>query len=1277
MRALLHPLAFHAAYSPIESIVTFFILGTLAYFHVLSAIKHSSFFAPTYPPTLRPAHILLRDGNWVGVGESKWNEATTMSKGTVIPVELQQIIFAQDPVPLYKTGVVSQDSAMLMQESLGNITDHLVLGFSSPSGSKYPSICHRPQNTSTSGTHCFTDATSWTAHSSILTLSFAPGSSEAFINGVKGHALFASDAFGVKYHVEGHQVETIGEMRSGKWVAYAARALVIRFWDLAKKADSLDIVLILAGYILMHTTFIRLFLASRALGSNFWLTTGIISSSILAFMLALPISRYVDIPLDPISMTEALPFLVCMVGFDKPMRLARAVFSHPHLTTPVKDGKWRGQMKPAGELILEAFDRVGNVILRDYALEVAVLVIGANSRVGGLKEFCALAAMCLTVDCILLGTFYVSILSVMVEVRRIQQFRAQIMARSRTSTTTSTDSSKTITGNLIHTPPPSSTGIRKRISSVLLGAKGSMLTSSPSVTNLRVLPSQDKVFKQENPVARLKLLLIVSFMTLHILNLCTTLTPATALARYNTQTSIRSLNALGDSAPGVRKVDITNPSIANVLSSLAQVDVGTPVEIDTDTDLIVKISPPVYMRVVPPTPPVVDPTTTAESGQMIENFMSSWTRLVGDPVLSKWIVLVLAVSVALNGYLLKGIAASGGSSLRPQGVRFKSIGGGKREQQKQEEEATLMETQRPAALVSKEPVVVIDSPERSSPPLTEPPHSPHMVAPIAIPATPSRASFMLERVDEKLRQQAVAAHERGDSSPSYSDSSLIKETSNDAPTRSLEECIDIFENGPRPVSVSLSMLNDEEVILLAQNGKIAAYALEKVLGDLERAVFIRRALISRASSTQTLEHSDVPMAHYDYSRVLGACCENVIGYMPIPLGIAGPLKIDGQLYPIPMATAEGTLVASTSRGCKALNAGGGVTTVVTNDGMTRGPAIDFPSITVAAAAKKWIESDDGYNVLKEAFESTSRFAKLQKLKTAMAGRTLYVRFTTTTGDAMGMNMISKGTEKALEVMSKLFPDMVVLALSGNYCTDKKPAAINWIEGRGKSVVAEAVVPGRVVKSVLKTTVEALCNLNVKKNLIGSAMAGSIGGFNAHAANILTAIFLATGQDPAQNVESSNCMTLMEPTNDGEDLLMTISMPSIEVGTIGGGTVLAPQQAVLDMLGFKGAHPIHPGHNSQMLARLICACVMAGELSLMSALAAGHLVRAHLVHNRSQTNTPATSRPVTPGLPSAIPVGATFLGPPVIHRGLKALSTSSSTASLPPYTRESNSRTLYT
>jgi hydroxymethylglutaryl-CoA reductase (NADPH) len=299
--------------------------------------------------------------------------------------------------------------------------------------------------------------------------------------------------------------------------------------------------------------------------------------------------------------------------------------------------------------------------------------------------------------------------------------------------------------------------------------------------------------------------------------------------------------------------------------------------------------------------------------------------------------------------------------------------------------------------------------------------------------------------------------------------------------------------------------------------------------------------------------------------------------------------------------------------------------------MTRGPAIDFPSAMQAGKAKAWIDSDEGHKVLREAFESTSRFAKLKSLKTGIAGRTLYVRFATTTGDAMGMNMISKGTEKALEAMQKRFPEMVILALSGNYCTDKKPAAINWIEGRGKSVVAEAVIPGLVVKTVLKTTVRDLCNLNVKKNLMGSAMAGSIGGFNAHAANILTAIFLATGQDPAQNVESSMCMTLVEPTGlNSEDLLVSVTMPCIEVGTVGGGTVLAPQQGVLEMLGVRGAHPQQPGQNAQALARIIASAVLAGELSLLSALAAGHLIKAHMAHNRSQANTPAASVPVTPG-----------------------------------------------
>ncbi|KAE9385404.1 hypothetical protein BT96DRAFT_1007073 [Gymnopus androsaceus JB14] len=442
----------------------------------------------------------------------------------------------------------------------------------------------------------------------------------------------------------------------------------------------------------------------------------------------------------------------------------------------------------------------------------------------------------------------------------------------------------------------------------------------------------------------------------------------------------------------------------------------------------------------------------------------------------------------------------------------------------------------------------------------------------------------------------------------------------DLDVRPLEKLTPIYDNGPRPTSLTLS-LNDEEVILLAQNDKIAA---------------VRRALISRASKMQTLEHS-----------------LNVVGYIPLPLDIAGPLKVDGHLFSIPIATAEGTLIASTSRGVKPLMQAEVLITVLTQDAMTRGPAIDFPSVVEAAKCKAWIESAEGYGVIKEAIESTSRFAKLRSLKYAMAGRTLFVRFATATGDAMGMNMISKGTEKALE-----------------------PAAINWIEGRGKSVVAEAVVPGKIVKSVLKTTVEALVNLNTKKNLVGSVMAGSIAGFNAHAANILTAVFLATGQDPAQNTRFDSYLrrlSLRSRMNNGQDLLITITMPSIEVGTVGGGTLLTPQQAILEMLGFKGAHPTHPGKNAQSLARMIAAAVMAGELSLMSALAAGHLVRAHLVHNRSQVGTPAVGTP-NPGamlgsgsvLGGGLGSGIKKLGQLSAGMTMSSLTPSASTGSLPPY-----------
>ncbi|CAM9751742.1 unnamed protein product [Ectocarpus sp. 6 AP-2014] len=276
----------------------------------------------------------------------------------------------------------------------------------------------------------------------------------------------------------------------------------------------------------------------------------------------------------------------------------------------------------------------------------------------------------------------------------------------------------------------------------------------------------------------------------------------------------------------------------------------------------------------------------------------------------------------------------------------------------------------------------------------------------------------------------------------------------------------------------------------------------------------------------------------------------------------------------------------------------------------------MPDAMAAADLKKWSEMPDNFEAIKAAFQTTTRFGKLQGLMSTVAGRNVYLRFNCFAGDAMGMNMVSKGVLAVVDLLQKEFPEMELVAISGNMCTDKKSAAINWVEGRGKSIVCEARIPGKHVEATLKTTVKAMVETNIQKNLVGSAMAGALGGFNAHASNIVTAVFLATGQDPAQNVESSTCITLMEEMDNG-DLLVSVNMPSIEVGTVGGGTSLPAQAACLDVVGCRGATqaPGRPGENAQQMAKVVAGATLAGELSLVAALASNQLVRAHMQHNR--------------------------------------------------------------
>eukprot|EP00127_Corallochytrium_limacisporum_P005790 Clim_evm8s211 gene=Clim_evmTU8s211 len=497
-----------------------------------------------------------------------------------------------------------------------------------------------------------------------------------------------------------------------------------------------------------------------------------------------------------------------------------------------------------------------------------------------------------------------------------------------------------------------------------------------------------------------------------------------------------------------------------------------------------------------------------------------------------------------------------------------------------------------------------------------------------------------------------------------------------------------------------------------RSGTLAPHALEAKVGaessTIGAAVSLRRewlaaqGVLPDADCLRGIPHSEEAETRPEpeiYARTKGQCCENVIGTMALPLGYAGPVTLNGRKYFLPMATTEGCLVASVSRGCKAISTstiGGinvGATAEITRRGMTRAPVLRFPDARACVMACRWLESAEGLVRCSALFRETTRHGRLVEIRCQPAGRLLFARFRAETGDAMGMNMISKGVEHVLLRLippkTKLSEDAStsasssrsssdceqstsllghpaltnaeILALSGNYCSDKKAAATNLVHGRGRSVVAEAIIPGAVVKKVLKTTTAAMCELAMAKNLVGSAVAGSLGGFNAHAANMVAALFIACGQDPAQVVASSQCFTLMEPTGlNGEDLRVSVTMPSVEVGVVGGGTNLPAQRACLRMLGCAtdqlhhdmhdallsasdsessnddfaqslaaSARPRNPGEAADSFAKIVAVSVMAGELSLMASLAAGSLVRSHMIHNRKPAAAPATAAAAAP------------------------------------------------
>ncbi|KAF2124391.1 hypothetical protein P153DRAFT_426439 [Dothidotthia symphoricarpi CBS 119687] len=917
------------------------------------------------------------------------------------------------------------------------------------------------------------------------------------------------------------------------------------FVDLLKNADTGDIAIMAMGYLAMHLTFVSLFLAMRRLGSNFWLFTAVLLQSAFAFLFALAVTVYLGVPINMILLSEGLPFLVVIIGFEKPIVLTKAVLSAA-LDARRSAEEHRGEPLTIQSAVQIAIKKTGFDIVRDYFFEILILVAGAMSGIqGGLRQFCFLGAWILLFDAIMLLTFYTSILTIKLEINRIKRHVALRRALE-------------------------DEGVDGKVAETV--ARNNDWPNASS--DVQVRSNTTTVFGKKITVPKFKVLMVAGFILVNVLNVIT--------FRFGLTPSKASHVAGVSATPPLDPFKVAGSGLDHILEQAKLAGTST----------LVTVLTPIKYQLEYPSVHYAEPgseTGSVYGGNISTQIVDGVLKSLEDPFLSKWIIMALAMSVVLNGYL------------------FNAARWTIKEPHKPLEPPSPSEVQDGAPSTTQSRVPSMSAPTPPRTPGFEDQASRSTLKPLTQIAPPR------EPAQQMLRPEIPAGP---------------TEEQQRQPNRPTEFLEQMLRDKQAP------SLTDEELIDLSLKGKIPGYALEKTLGDKTRAVKVRRGVVTRTHATREtstlLERSLLPYKDYNYDLVHGACCENVVGYLPLPLGVAGPILVDGQNYFLPMATTEGVLVASTSRGAKAINAGGGAVTVVTGDGMTRGPCIGFDSLLRAGAAKNWLDSEDGQKTMKDAFNSTSRFARLVSLRSAIAGTNLYVRFRATTGDAMGMNMISKGVEHALSVMATDcgFDDMRIVTVSGNYCTDKKAAAINWIEGRGKGVVAEAIIPGKIVQSVLKCEVDDLVQMNISKNLIGSAMAGAMGGFNAHAANIVAAIFLATGQDPAQVVESANCITIMNNVNN--NLQISVSMPSIEVGTIGGGTILEPQSAMLDLLGVRGAHQTTPGDNARQLARVIAAGVLAGELSLNSALCAGHLVKAHMAHNRSNVPSRApTPAPMTP------------------------------------------------
>lgn len=388
-------------------------------------------------------------------------------------------------------------------------------------------------------------------------------------------------------------------------------------------------------------------------------------------------------------------------------------------------------------------------------------------------------------------------------------------------------------------------------------------------------------------------------------------------------------------------------------------------------------------------------------------------------------------------------------------------------------------------------------------------------------------------------------------------------------------------------------------------GELGFHQLPDELGVQEQAE-VRRQALERLTRTR-LDH--VGRYSLDADRAGRQNCENFVGAAQLPMGIVGPIRLHGEQVEgdvfAPLATTEAALVASTNRGCAAIRAAGGATVHVEDVGMTRAPAFRTSGLRETRQFLEWVEENE--EAMREVAEATSRFLKLLDVRSYSFGTTVLLRFRFDTGDAMGMNMATIACDRMVRELIEPVTGVECVALSGNFCVDKKPAAVNWQEGRGKRIRAEIVLDGPVLKRYLKTTPQQLEEVQYRKNLLGSIAAGSQ-GYNAHYANMVSAFFIATGQDPAHVVGASVGVTCIE-RREPDHIYVSVYLPDVPLAAIGGGTNLETQREALSILGVK-ADSNSPGKAVHRLGEILGGVVLAGELSLMAAFTSKDLAGAH-------------------------------------------------------------------